>query len=128
MSYLLMIIAGLWMADGVALLTAPHRIIDLLKISLAGSPSIVKWSGLASLLGVGLVVGGQDLEYQPLWIVAGLAMIVKGLFFMWAPERVRQTVLKWCLSREPIDYRFWGLGLCMLSVLLLDALGWLKAQ
>jgi len=128
MSYVLMAIAGLWMADGVALLVVPVRVIALLKNSLAVSPVILKWSGLAALLGVILIVGTEELSYQPLWFLAGLAMIVKGIFLATAPSHWRQPVIEWCLGREPVDYRFWGLGLCALSVLLLDAVGWLRAS
>lgn len=35
------------------------------------------------------------------------------------------TWLNWCVGREDIDYRFRGLGLCTLAVLLLYALGWI---
>ncbi len=128
MSYVLMAIAGLWMADGVALLVVPIRVIGLLKNSLAVSPVILKWSGLAALLGVLLIVGTEELSYQPLWFLAGLAMMVKGIFLATAPSHWRQPVIEWCLGREAVDYRFWGLGLCALSALLLDAVGWLRAS
>jgi hypothetical protein len=58
-------------------------------------------------------------------MAAGTAMIVKGLFLALGPARIRKDVLEWCLQREDVDYRFWGLGLCTLAILLLHALGWL---
>lgn len=125
MSYFLVAIAGLWMADGMALLLAPIRVIGLLKESLAVSPIILKWAGLAAVLGAILIVGTGGFSYQPLWLLSGLAMIVKGVFLTMAPSYWREPVIEWCLARESIDYRFWGLGLCTLSILLLDALGWL---
>ena len=125
MSYLLMAIAGMWMADGVALLAVPKGIIGILKTSLKASPSLLTWSGLAAVLGITLLFGSNGLAYQPLWILVGLGMIVKGAFLVWAPDPLKEVVLEWCLNREPIDYRFWGLGLCALSLLMLDALGWL---
>ncbi len=35
----------------------------------------------------------------------------------------RRPVTDWCVGLENIDYRFWKLGLCMLAVPLLYALG-----
>lgn len=128
MQYVLMAIAGIWMADGLVLLAMPDRIVTLLKASLTLSPSLAKWSGVGILLGVVLLIWSDGMTYQPLWIVVGLGMIGKGLFFMWAPPSVRASVLQWCLNRDLIDYRFWGLGLCALALLLLDSLGWLKAR
>ena len=123
MRYLLMAIAGLWMADGLALLVAPLRMIALLKESLVSSPSIMKWSGLSVVLGVILLSQGGGLPYNSLWLITGLAMLGKGIFFLWASDEQRSVVLLWCLKREAVDYRFWGLGLCTLSLLLLDSVG-----
>ena len=123
MWYLLMAIAGLWMVDGLALLIAPLRMIALLEESLVASPSIMNWSGLSAVLGVILLVEGGELSYYPLWLLAGLAMLGKGIFFLWAPDERRVMGLQWCLKREAVDYRFWGLGLCVLSLLLLDSVG-----
>ena len=123
MRYLLMAIAGLWMADGLALLVAPLRMIALLKESLVSSPSIVNWSGLSAVLGVILLGQGGGLPYHPLWLLTGLAMLGKGIFFLWASDEQRSVALQWCLKREAVDYRFFGLGLCTLSLLLLNAVG-----
>ena len=123
MSYLLMAIAGLWMADGLALLFAPLRMMALLKESLAASPSIVNWSVISAVLGVILIFQVGELPYHPLWLITGIAMVAKGLFFLLASSEHRLLLVKWCLTREAVDYRFWGLALCALSVLLLDSLG-----
>lgn len=125
MVIVLVIIAALWMADGVALLIAPDRVISLLKDAMAQSSALFKWSGLAAVLGVCLLLGTAGLPYRPLWVITGMVMVVKGVFLLSAPEPSRQAVVDWCLQREAVDYRLWGIGLCTLSVLLLDALGWL---
>ena len=39
--------------------------------------------------------------------------------------RLADDMAHWCVGREDIDYRFRGLGLCTLAVLLLYALGWI---
>ena len=126
MAYILFAIAGLWMADGLLLLVAPDRMIGMLKQALSISPGLVKWGAVAWVLGILLLFGAAGLPYQPLWGVVSLAMIAKGLFWFMAPDTWRQGVIKWCLEREVVDYRFWGLGMCTLSILLLDALGWLQ--
>jgi uncharacterized protein YjeT (DUF2065 family) len=123
---ILFFIAGLWMADGVVLLVTPERMIATLRQSLITSPGFLKWGGIASLLGVFLLFGTTSLPYQPLWIIVGLSMVVKGIFLYAGPDVWRLRIVKWCLERDLVDYRMWGLGLCALSVLLLDALGWGK--
>ncbi len=125
MSYLLMAIAGLWMADGLALLVAPLWIIGRVRQALLASPSFTKWSGVTLVGGMVLLVQASDLAYQGLWMVTGVAMVAKGGFFLLSDDEARDSVLKWCLNRDAIDYRLWGLGLCTLSVLLIQACGWL---
>lgn len=125
MSYLLLAIAGLWMADGLALLVAPLWIVGQVRQALSTSPSLLKWSGLTLVGGMILLLQASDLPYQVLWMVTGFAMVAKGGFFLLSNDEIRQSVLQWGLSREAVDYRFWGLGLCTLSLLLIHASGWL---
>ena len=125
MMYVLAAIAGIWAADGLALLVAPRSVILRIKEVVAVAPTMLRWEGLAIGLGLLLLIGSQDLRYQPLWTLTGLAMVAKGTFLAVGPERWRKLVMDWCLAREDVDYRFWGLGLCTLAVLLLHALGWM---
>lgn len=126
--YVLAMIAGIWMADGLALLVAPRQVMAQVRDVLAVSPKILSWEGLAVALGVCLFAGTRGLQYDVLWAVTGGAMVAKGIFLMMGPQRWRQNALDWCLRREDVDYRFWGLGLCTLSVLLLHASGWIGAE
>ncbi|MCY4132552.1 MAG: hypothetical protein OXF39_07920 [Nitrospira sp.] len=125
MSYLLLAIAGLWMADGLALLVAPLQTVALVRQALSASPSHATWSGVTIAAGLVLLLQASELTYQGLWMVAGLAMIVKGGFFLLSDDDTRHAVLTWSLSRDAVDYRFLGLGLCTLSLLLIHASGWL---
>ncbi|TAJ32048.1 MAG: DUF2065 family protein [Nitrospirae bacterium] len=128
MKYLLAAIAGIWMADGLALLVAPRQVIARVREVLALSSAMLRWEGVAVCLGIILLLGSGGLHYRLLWTVTGVAMVIKGLFLAVGPQRWRTGVLEWCLQREAVDYRFWGLGLCTLAILLLNALGWLGAQ
>ena len=125
MKYALAAIAGIWMADGLALLVAPRHVIARVRDVLVLTPAMLRWEGVAVFLGVLLLLGTDGLHYQPLWLVTGAAMVGKGLFLAAGPEQWRKEVLEWCLKREDVDYRFWGLALCALAILLLHALGWL---
>ncbi|MCA9481834.1 MAG: hypothetical protein KC545_15935, partial [Nitrospira sp.] len=91
-------------------------------------PGFLRWGGLAAFLGLLLLVGTWRLAYQPLWIIVGFSMIAKGVFLYAGSDLWRLRIVKWCLEREAVDYRIWGLGLCTLSVLLLDALNWGRDQ
>lgn len=121
--YLLAALAGIWMADGLALLCIPLLVIRRVQESLQQSPHLLRWQAVGVCLAVTLVVYSSQLPYQPLWWFAGGAMAIKSAFLAWGPPRWRISLLNWCFSREAIDYRFIGLGLCALAVLLLDALG-----
>ncbi len=123
--YALATIAGIWFADGVLLLAVPRFIITRLRHTLTESPTILRWEWLAVVGGGLLLVAGGTLAYQPLWMITAGSMIAKGLFLSLGPSEWRNLVLDWCLSRDDVDYRFWGLGLCALAVLLFHALGWI---
>jgi hypothetical protein len=124
-NYALAIIAGIWFTDGLLLLVVPRFIITHLRRTLTEAPTILQWEWLAVVGGGIILVAGQNLVYQPLWIVTAGAMIAKGLFLSMGPSQWRTHILDWCLNREDVDYRFWGLGLCALAMLLLHALGWI---
>jgi len=128
MRYVLVAIAGIWMADGVSLLVAPRLVISRVREVLVLSPAMLRWEGIAACLGILLLIGAQGLPYQPLWTITGTAMILKGMFLAAGPDQWRHSLLDWCLGREDVDYRFWGLGLCAQAFLLLHALGWLRAN
>ncbi len=128
MKYVLAAIAGIWVADGLSLLVAPKQVIARVREVVELSPRILKWEAFASLLGIILLLGTRDLSYHLLWVIIGASMVLKGLFLGLGPEPWRDRVLTWCLQRDDIDYRFWGLGLCALAVLLLHALEWLTPR
>ena len=69
-----------------------------------------------------------EFPYQSLWMVTAGGMIAKGAFLSIGPHSWRGPVFDWCVSREDMDYRLWGLGLCTLAVLLLHALGWIGSN
>ncbi len=110
------------MADGVALLVAPLWVVERVRHIVLASPAMSAWSGVTLVAGLVLVFAAPDLDYQVLWVVMGVAMMAKGGFLLLASDDTCQAVLRWCVSREAVDYRFVGLVLCVLSLLLLHAL------
>ncbi len=118
-------LAGIWIADGIAILIAPRYVVARVRDAVRDNPSIFRWEILSIAAGVALILFGSDLLYQPLWTLSGIGMVFKGAFLWLAPAEMRDPFLGWCLNRDDIDYRFWGLGLCTLAVLLLHALGWI---
>lgn len=118
-------LAGIWLADGMVLLLVPRYIIAQVRELLQQSPAILRWELLAIIGGRFLFFAAQELPYQWLWMVTAGGMIAKGAFLSIGPLSWRGPVIDWCVGREDIDYRLWGLGLCTLAVLLLHALGWI---
>ena len=123
--YALAALAGVWLADGIALLVAPRFIITPVHKLPQQSPVILRWELVAIIGGVFLFFAAQELPYQWLWMMVAGGMIAKGAFLSIGTHSWRGPVVDWCVGREDIDYRFWGLGLCTLAVLLLYALGWI---
>ena len=121
--YALAALAGVWLADGIALLLAPRYIITQVRELLQQSPAILRWELLAIIGGVFLLFAAQELPYQWLWMMTAGGMIAKGASLSIGTHSWRGPVIDWCVGWEDIDYRFWGLGLCTLAVLLLYALG-----
>lgn len=126
--YTLAFLAGIWAADGLSLLIAPRAVINRVREAIAMAPGIFRWQILVVGAGVALLILGLDIAYSPLWMITSFAMIGKGLVLWLGPTELRARVLEWCLNREDVDYRFWGLGLCALAVLLLHALGWIGQE
>jgi hypothetical protein len=124
-AYALAALAGIWLADGVALLIAPRFIVEQAQELLRQSPWILRWELLAIVGGLFLFFAAQDLPYQWLWMVTAGGMISKGTFLSIAPPSWRGPAITWCVGRDDIDYRFCGLALCALALLLLHALGWI---
>jgi hypothetical protein len=123
--YALACLAGVWLADGVALLTAPRVVMNRVREIVLNKPELFRWQSLAVVAGLALLILGFDLPHALLWIMAGIGMMVKGLLLWLGPATLREQVLEWCVTRDNVDYRIWGLGLCILAVLLLHALGWI---
>jgi hypothetical protein len=123
--YTLAVLAGIWVVDGLALLIAPRSVINRVREAMAETPDILRWQILAVAAGIALFILGSDMVYSILWMIIALGMIAKGCFLWLGPTTLRERVLEWCWHREDVDYRFWGLGLCALAVLLLHALGWI---
>ena len=123
MRYILGAMAAMWLADGLALLSVPLLVIRRIEESLQRHPHLLRWQAADMCLGALLIVFSAELPYQPLWAITGVAMSLKGSLLAWGPETWRASLLAWCFAREAIDYRFVGLGLCALAVLLLHALG-----
>ena len=126
--YILAFLAGIWAADGLSLLIAPRLVINRVREATTTTPAILRWQILAIVAGIALFILGFDMAYSPLWMITALGMIAKGSFLWLGPTKLRERVLEWCWNREDIDYRFWGLGLCALAVLLLHALGWIGQE
>lgn len=126
--YALAAIAGIWLADGLSLLLVPRFVVERLRDVIRQQPTIWTWQWLSVVAGAVLLIAALPLRYQPLWLLTALAMLTKGLFLALGPESWRSRLVGWCLTREDVDYRFVGIGLCALAALLLHALGWLGQE
>lgn len=127
MKYFLAALAVIWLADGLVLLIAPRSVITVLRDGLTASPGLLRWEALAAVFGAGLLLASPGLWLGALWGSTGVLMLIKGLFLAAGPPTLRQRVLEWCLSREDVDYRLWGIGLCTLAMLMFRTLAGMPA-
>jgi hypothetical protein len=67
--YALAALAGVCLANCIALLVAPRYIITQVCELLQQSPAILRWELLAIIGGVFLLFAAQELPYQWLWMV-----------------------------------------------------------
>jgi hypothetical protein len=126
--YALALIGGMWLVDGLALLMVPRFVIDHVRTAIQITAVLRPWQLFSVAVGTVLFWAGIGLRYQPLWICAAGVMVCKGLFLAFASAQKHDQLVAWSLGREDVDYRFWGLGLCTLALLLLHALGWIGQE
>ena len=69
--YILAAIAGIWMADGLALLTVPLLVVKRVQESLLHSPQLLRWEAVGIGLGAILILWSGPIPYQPLWWITG---------------------------------------------------------
>ena len=115
---LLLTLCAVWLLDGVALLAHPRGVITALRQFVEVQGGVQRWWALTSGLGLVLFWLPAAFPHRSWWILVGSLMLAKGAFLGTAPDRWRSPVLAWCLTREEVDYRFWGLGLCTLAIVL----------
>lgn len=96
--YALAMIAGVWLADGVALLVAPRFVIDHVRMAIQINTALWPWQLFAIVAGVVLLWAGRELQYQPLWICAAGGMLSKGVFLAFAPAQMREKLMAWSLG------------------------------
>ncbi|MEX5212899.1 MAG: hypothetical protein NW703_01930 [Nitrospiraceae bacterium] len=125
---ILTLLAVTWAIDGLALVFSPRTAMELLRNYLDRDTGLSRWWGLTGLMGLALLVLPEMFRFQPLWLLVGGAMILKGLFVGLAPETWRKPAVAWSVSREDVDYRLWGLALCTFALLLGKGLGAFGSQ
>jgi hypothetical protein len=124
--YALAAFAGIRLADDMALMLAPRYIITHVRELLQQSSVILRWELFSIIGGVFLLFSLQELPCQWLWMVKAGETSAKGAFLSIETRSWRGPANDWCVRRQGINYRFRGLGLCTLAVLLLYALGWIS--
>ena len=70
------------------------------------------------LLGLALLIGTTSLQTAWLWAVVGTIVVLKGMFFLGAPEPLRVRLVAWWSRTPSWAHRVAGLCLVGLAVLL----------
>lgn len=115
---LLAVIGLIWLATGLTLIAVPSWWSARMTRMMSSPGPRFAVTQVMILIGLTLVVGTASLATVWLWGTVGAIAVLKGMFFLGAPDRIRMRPVEWW-SRTPIwAHRLAGLGLVGLAVLL----------
>jgi len=117
-------LAGVCLANSIALRVAPCYVITQARELLQQFPAILRWELLPIIGGVFLLFARAGTALPMALDGDGRIRDHQGAFLSIETHSRRRPVIDWWVGQAGVDYRFRGLGLCTLAILLLYALGW----
>ncbi len=115
---MLALIGLIWFAAGLALIAAPTWWSALMARTLSSPSRRFSLTHAMMLIGLILVIGTSSLQTVWLWTSLGVIAVLKGMFFLGAPEALRVRVLEWWSRTPTWAHRVAGLCMVGLAVLL----------
>lgn len=71
------------------------------------------------IFGIMLILGSSLVTAPWFVIILGMLGILKGLFFIFGPEKKMKPLIDWCLNASDNFYKVWGVAAFLLGVILL---------
>jgi uncharacterized protein YjeT (DUF2065 family) len=120
---LLTIIALLWAASGVMLIAVPSSFTDRVRRTFADPLPRFFMMQAAILIGLILVLGTSTHQASWLWFAIGGIAILKGMFFLGAPAKLREPILDWWCRWPQWSQRIYGgLVVALAALLAIDTI------
>ena len=107
----------IWLAVGLALIAAPAWWSTLMTGMISSPSRRFALTQVMILIGLLLVIGTSSLQTVWLWGSLGVLAVLKGMFFLGAPEGLRGRVLSWWSRTPAWAHRI--IGLCMVGLAVL---------
>ncbi len=118
MKIIMVLLAIFWIVLGVLLLMLTDTVKEVFRNLLKRKN--IKTLSIASLvIGVVLILGSSLVSVPWIAIALGILGLLKGLFFMFGPEKKTTALIDWWLKATNNIYRSWGIVSFLLGVLLL---------
>ena len=117
MTIYLWCISIFWMAIGVTFVIIPSSLKKILKL-FSKLPKIAL-GGIPLILGLLLILSSSASSFSFYIAMLGMLGIVKGLSILLIPMDTLKTTVKWWLNQYPALYRFWGIVLIILALLVI---------
>lgn len=115
---LVAVIALIWLAAGLALIAVPGWWRTFMTGMVSYPSRRFAITQVMILIGLTLLIGTSSFQSVWLWAALGMLAVLKGMFFLGAPERVRMKAVGWWSRTPTWAHRIAGLCMVGLAVLL----------
>ena len=120
---LLMVIALAWAGYGVMLVAVPSSCTDWVTRSFGRPAYRFILTQTAILFGLVLLLGTSGHQWFWLWSTIGVVGVLKGMFFLGAPDRYRNALLNWWCHLPGWSQRLFGcLTVALGALLIIDTI------
>ena len=119
-AFFLYILGILWIVVGSLAIFSPDMVRNKI-LSKVKRASLKKFSVVGLIIGVLLMLSASYNRYSFLIIVLGLCAILKGIFAMFATQKLA-SFQKWWLQASPTFYRAWGAIMILIGSIVLTGI------
>ncbi len=115
---ILAVIGLIWLASGLVLIAVPAWWSTLMTGMVSSPDRRFALTQAMILIGLLLLIATSALQTVWLWVGLGVIAVLKGMFFLGAPEKLRVRAVNWWSRMPTWAHRIAGLCMVGLAVLL----------
>jgi len=118
MEILLILLAIAWIIIGVLMFIFTDASKEVLR-NLLKQKNIKTFSILPIAIGIALLAGASLVSVPWIAVILGVLGVLKGVFFIFGPEKNKKALIDWWLSASNNVYKSWGIVAFLMGILLL---------